>query len=753
MNPHRLYRFDAFCLDATAKVLLRDGQPVTITRKAVETLLVLTENAGQVVPKEELLQTIWPDRVVEEANLTQNIAMVRRALGAERGMSAYIETFPGRGYRLVGPVELEEPHSPTGNGDSSAKTAQLATEELAAVPLHDPLHDPLLDPLLDKLLVAQPAVQTVTRSYAPRLGLLLLLPITLLLLGWFFWQRQPREAEAVFRVTSLTSLAGKESQPALSPDGQRVAFLWEQEDGLAPELRVQTEGANTALSIAKAEGHYSSPVWAPDGQALAYLRIGKAATEVLISSLRNDSAEATERLVTRFTPPNYGFQYRLLDWSPDGQWLAVSHSTAPNKPNGLFLVNLATGEQRPLTKPAEMVGGDLDPRFAPDGQSITFIRHMQRAQQELYAIPVTGGEPRPLTAANKQISSHAWLGDGSGIVFASDRNGEFRLWRLRINASGANAEPERIEIFGAFPIELSLARNAPRLVYAMQQQDRNIWRLDLQAKSWQRLLASSAQDASPQYAPDGNRICFRSDRNGEEHLWVSDAEGNNSVQLTQSTLYPSVGHWSPDGQQIVFHNSKSGEIYLARALTSEAAPGRWETRALGVNGVHPIFAPDGAWIYAGSTKSIFKIPASGGSAAPPTIEVVKTGGFSLGLAQDGKLLFFKRDPNDATLWQARTDTGEMTRVLDGLLPSCTSCWALTPTGIYYLGSDKTSFDAQAIYFHRFGSVEPDRLIAKYPEPLAPVGSGPFSLSPDLKHLLCVRMNPSNSDIMRVEPFR
>ena len=80
---------------------------------------------------------------------------------------------------------------------------------------------------------------------------------------------------------------------------------------------------------------------------------------------------------------------------------------------------------------------------------------------------------------------------------------------------------------------------------------------------------------------------------------------------------------------------------------------------------------------------------------------------------------------------------------------------LTPAGIYYLGSDKASFDAQAIYFHRFNAPpgEADRLIIKYPEPLAPVGSGPFSLAPDLRHLLCVRMNPSNSDIMRVEPFR
>ncbi|MDQ3012453.1 MAG: hypothetical protein M3X11_17300, partial [Acidobacteriota bacterium] len=72
--------------------------------------------------------------------------------------------------------------------------------------------------------------------------------------------------------------------------------------------------------------------------------------------------------------------------------------------------------------------------------------------------------------------------------------------------------------------------------------------------------------------------------------------------------------------------------------------------------------------------------------------------------------------------------------------------------LYYLGSGKQSFDTQVIYFHDFATSR-DREILMYPEPLAPVGSGPFSLSPDLRSLLCVRVDPSNSDIMRVEPFR
>lgn len=738
MKPHRLYKFESFCLDATAKVLLKDGQTVAMTRKAVETLLVLVENSGQVVPKEELLSAIWPDRVVDEANLTQNIAMVRRALAAERGTPAYIETFPGRGYRLLGPVQIEMPATPLANGDHADPAAKHVGEVVA--PPDEPPPESL--PSTDSTSIP---VSSRRRSRAIVGVLAILLALAgVAVAGWFFLPKNAGSSEAMFRVSPFTRLPGKELQPAVSPDGKKVAFLWDQGDGQPPEIRVQVAGESSPSQVTQQEGHYSSPAWSPDGRALAYLRIERAATEVLIKSLENGA----ERQVALFTPPNYGFQYRLLDWSPDGQWLAVSHTDSPDKPNGLFLVNVATGEKRTLTKPEQMVGGDMDPHFSPDGKVITFIRHIHRSHQELYSIPVTGGQPQQLTADAKQISGHDWMPGHAGqgaIVFASDRGGEFRLWKMRADTAHPEKNPQPVGIYGESPIELSLARKSPLLVYSLQQQDRNIWRLELKEKKWTRIVASSAQDASPQYSPAGDQICFRSDRSGEEQLWVSDADGNQQTQITTGALYPSVGHWSPDGRRIVFNNARTGEIFLASAADG---PAPWSIRSTGVNGVHPIFSPDGLWIYAGTTKNIIRFPIGGGA----RLEVIKTGGFSLGVSKDGKSLYFMRDSNDSVLWRANTETGEIARALGGVLPNCTSCWALAEDGIYYLGSDKQSFDTQVIYFHEFASGR-DREILKYPEPLAPVGSGPFSLSPDRRSLLCVRVDPSNSDIMRVEPFR
>ena len=98
------YAFGPFLLDAGERLLLRDGKPVPLTPKAVDTLLVLVRNAGHLVGKADLMKQVWPDAFVEEVNLAKNISVLRHALGnGQNGehASEYIETVPKRGYRFV----------------------------------------------------------------------------------------------------------------------------------------------------------------------------------------------------------------------------------------------------------------------------------------------------------------------------------------------------------------------------------------------------------------------------------------------------------------------------------------------------------------------------------------------------------------------------------------------------------------------------------------------------------------------------
>src|SRR4030095_7736710 len=101
-----LYEFGPLHLDVGERLLMREGRVVPLSPKVFETLLVLVENNGRILGKDELMQTLWPDTFVEESNLTQNISQIRRALNDGTSDAQYIETIPKRGYRFIAEVQM-----------------------------------------------------------------------------------------------------------------------------------------------------------------------------------------------------------------------------------------------------------------------------------------------------------------------------------------------------------------------------------------------------------------------------------------------------------------------------------------------------------------------------------------------------------------------------------------------------------------------------------------------------------------------
>jgi len=102
---NHFYRFGEFTLDADQRVLLRDGKPLLLAPKIVETLLTLVQNSGRIVEKKDLMTRLWPDTFVEESNLTYTIVQLRKTLGDDARIPRYIETIPKRGYRFILGVE------------------------------------------------------------------------------------------------------------------------------------------------------------------------------------------------------------------------------------------------------------------------------------------------------------------------------------------------------------------------------------------------------------------------------------------------------------------------------------------------------------------------------------------------------------------------------------------------------------------------------------------------------------------------
>jgi DNA-binding winged helix-turn-helix (wHTH) protein len=111
LNGNNLYEFAGFTIDLSERTLWRAGVMVPLAPKLAETLCLLVENQGRLMPKEELMDRLWADTFVEERNLTQNIFTLRKVLGETKAGDKFIETVPRRGYRFVAeirPVEILE---------------------------------------------------------------------------------------------------------------------------------------------------------------------------------------------------------------------------------------------------------------------------------------------------------------------------------------------------------------------------------------------------------------------------------------------------------------------------------------------------------------------------------------------------------------------------------------------------------------------------------------------------------------------
>src|SRR3984885_971536 len=135
-NPVKhLLEFGPFRIDPEQRLLLRDEQPVALSPKAFDLLMVLIQSDGQILLKDDLMKTLWPDTFVEESNLGQHVFQLRKALGERPQDHTYIITVPGRGYRFAQKVRTvaEEEEAHQGEEQKSDEQIVVATRSLSRV--------------------------------------------------------------------------------------------------------------------------------------------------------------------------------------------------------------------------------------------------------------------------------------------------------------------------------------------------------------------------------------------------------------------------------------------------------------------------------------------------------------------------------------------------------------------------------------------------------------------------------------------
>ncbi|MEZ5357152.1 MAG: hypothetical protein R2762_31325, partial [Bryobacteraceae bacterium] len=510
----------------------------------------------------------------------------------------------------------------------------------------------------------------------------------------------------------LTSFGGYEGQPDLSPDAEKLAFVWDGEQGDNLDIYIKPLSGDTLERLTHHPGPECCPAWSPDGRRIALLRPAASGADLVVISVPGHE----ERTLARLS--ELGHQ---ISWSPDGRFLAVEDHPE-GEPQGIFLVSSSGATKRRITEAPRGLS-DAWPAFSPDARALAFARgsngHVVHTL-ELASDGTPSGAPKRHTAV-AMIGGLDWTPDGRDLVFGlyTEEVG-WRLWKVRAGVQGETAVPLRYlgwqPSFGRRPLS-----SKARLVYAAASDDKNIYRAPGPGASAaqgapQRIVGSSRNDTAPRVSPAGDKIVYVSGRSGHMEVWTSGIDGSSPRQITFSGR-TEVGSpsWSPDGRFIGFNGflNGAGDVYVVEAGGGIAQ--RRTTHPSTEGGVS--WSRDGRWLYFVSDRTgsseIYKKPAGGGE----TIRVTANGGHQAVESPDGKWLYYSKSvkrpgtpeslPGDGEpgIFRIPVTGGAEERVLE---EGVCGRWALSRTGIYLLGS--AGGRAPSIDFYSYGAWQRKTLV-------------------------------------------
>lgn len=708
LKAEGLYVFGAYRLDAHERLLLRDGQPVSLPPKALDLLLALVARAGSLATKEELLAEVWPGTFVEEANLSYTVSILRKALG-----DACIETVPKSGYRFTALVSVQT--VPTAYLPSSGSRTRWS----------------------------------LNLRWLAALVVLLLLGTT----AGLVWRARVAQLPEPITVP-ITSFGGLAFDPRLSPDGTRVVYQW---DG----RRNEADDPNWDIYVQQIEGDQPhrlttdpiqefAPVWSPDGTKVAFLkRVGNSVYAIKVIPAEGGPEETV-------SPADLPINPSGLDWAPDGGVLALTVAPKGLTPR-IALLSIEHKIVTMLTVPPAGASADLNPRFSPDGNMIAFERTLSIAgpYRDLYLLRLKDREERPLTSGGRGIAGHDWTKDGKELVFSSNRGGYWTLWRLRVDSP--LKDPQLVAGIGTDAYFPSVDRKNNRLVYHQSREDQDIWRVPMSIGSRPALGTptpvhhSTRLDVSPKVSSDGNHLVFASTRDGDQAIWVSEADGRYARRIAGFHGYPAGSpRWSPSGSRVAFDAAVAGHsnIFVVSAQGGEPT----QLTAESGENVVPSWSHDEEWIYFGSNRTgryeVWKVRASGGE---PT-RVTNEGGFAPIESDDGKFIYYVKGLEIPGIWCISVERGDETPVLDGPGSGFWGYWALLPHGIVFATQEQNGRAHAHVKYFNFSSKQ-----------ITPLGdldtpafrwNPHFAVSPDEKWIYYVkRKQGDTSDIMLVKNFR
>jgi Tol biopolymer transport system component/DNA-binding winged helix-turn-helix (wHTH) protein len=630
-NPEKhFYEFGPFRLDPVKRRLLRDGEMVLLTPKAFDTLLELVRQSGKTIEKDDLMKKVWPDAVVEENNLNQNISTLRKSLGDSRVESQYIATIQGLGYRFVAEVkrapfgEMELPVDGGGqarlvekpleqgedgqfgkayvrafgadNGGAVAAGAQKVGSSESV--------ESFLPPAASS---TEPLTAFLKRHGKVAAAVLALILIAAAGIAIWVYQRlglnRTERATNEIEVTPLTR-TGTTASATISPDGRYILYSVREAGRESLWLR-QVATSSAQQIIQPAEVVYTGLTFSLDGNHSYYVQ-----AEV------NGSGRALYRMPTLGGVPTrlLGDIDSRITLSPDGSRLAFIRNS---RDESALIVADADGSNQHKLATRPKTDYFKVPDWSPDGREIacsTGSGEPFDIHNSIITVRVDDGTERPVTPKKWAWTRGVeWLGDGSGLLItARERHGTpDQIWYV----SYPGGAVRRLTSDSKFYFIISLTADSRTLLAVQTELLSDIWVMtDRETSQARKITFGSGFYDSVCYTPDG-KIVYASQASGNWDIWMMNADGSNQKQLTADAGVNVHQAVSPDGRYIVFASNRAGVFNIWRINSDGSNPVQLTS---GSGEKFPHCSPDGKWIVYNSVASdqnlyaLWKLPIEGG---------------------------------------------------------------------------------------------------------------------------------------------
>ncbi|MGJ8664119.1 MAG: winged helix-turn-helix domain-containing protein [Marinicella sp.] len=366
--------------------LLKNGQDeVRLSTQLNQVLLLLLENAPDVVTRQQFLEHIWAGKFVNEDALSRTIAELRKVLGDSASAAKYIKTIPKKGYQLTQSVE----------------------------------------PIVTK------------NNRRIKTALLVLGMSVILIMTYWYSQRNTlvqNLQEVVANASRVTAQPGMESQSIVSLDGQWLTYI--KNSHYASQIVIQSlSDASLQHVVELARHRVGSPVFLPKQQLVVFIARDQSNCYLKSYHIKSEVFEDLAGCV-------FHAESRTIEWN-EAQQLILFVAKNKQEMVGIHQLSLNSGEQIELTSPTSTSEQDWSPRISPKQKWMSFSRGNHSVRNIWLKNLVTGAE-QPLTTGEHYSISHEWY-DDEHIVYDSDSGGSRQLWVLNIN----DKTPRLVGAYGA----------------------------------------------------------------------------------------------------------------------------------------------------------------------------------------------------------------------------------------------------------------------------------------------------------------